>query len=267
MQDTPPAARLKEAREALAQQGKTTRQLGRERIRLALDWLYRWGWSSPSTLDMLTGSQRRGLSAKLARAGLTVETKTAAGTILQDVPSKIITLSEAGIAEVERVRENLLDYSTNPYKVNQALLRHDLLAQKATLNNLNSGTIIEYQTPRELAAKSEKQLKQPDVVWIMPDQRKIAVEIELTAKFERKLDDFVLGIIVSLLGNNEKPARFSQCAIISDSMAILKRYRAAFEPGKKVSRWKKDLQSKWHIEKTFDVPDSVQGKMLWKKID
>lgn len=267
MQDTPQAARLVEARQAIQQAGKTTRAIGRERIHAALEWVYRWGWSSPSIIDMLTGAQRRGLCSKMVKAGLLVETKTAAGAILQDIPSKIITLSDAGITEVERFRENLLDYNTNPYKVNQALLRHDLLAQKATLKNINSGKIKDYLTTRELAAKSEKQLKQPDVVWIMQDNRKMAVEIELTAKFQRKLDEFILSIILSIHDKEEKPARFSRCAIISDSPAILKRYSEAFKPGKKFSRWRKDTQSKWHIDKTFDVPEWVKGRLMWQKID
>lgn len=267
MQNTDKIQRLAEARQALANSGKTTRELGRERIHLALDWVYRWGWSSPSTIDLLSGAQRRGLSAKLVKSGLMVETKTAAGSIVEDIPAKIVTLSDTGIAEVERFRENLLDYNTNPYKVNQALLRHDLLAQKATIKNLNSGAIQDFKTPRELSEKSERQLKQPDVLWNVSESRTMAVEIELTAKFERKLDDFVLGIILSLKASHEKPARFNSCAIISDSDAILKRYKAAFDPGKKVHAWKKDAQSKWHIDRQYDVPEWVRGKMQWLKID
>jgi len=95
----------------------------------------------------------------------------------------------------------------------------------------------------------------------------MAVEIELTAKFERKLDDFVLGIILSLKATQEKPARFNSCAIISDSDAILKRYKAAFEPEKKVHAWKKDAQSKWHIDRQYEVPEWVSGKIQWLKID
>lgn len=266
MQETDKIQRLAAARQALAASGKTTRELGRERIRLALNWVYLWGWSSPSTIDLLSGAQRRGLSAKLVNSGLMVETKTAAGGIVQDIPSKIITLSDTGIAEVERFRETLLDYNTNPFKVNQALLRHDLLAQKATIKNIKSGAIQDFKTPRELAAKSARQLKQPDVLWGM-NGRTMAVEIELTAKFERKLDEFVLGIILSLKATPEKPARFNSCTIVSDSDAIIKRYKAAFDPGKNVHTWKKDQQSKWHIDQQYEVPEWVRGKIQWLKID
>ena len=264
------AARLTQAREDLRASGNTptsARHRGKDKMRSALDWVYRWGWSSPGVVDILSGAQRRGLCAKLVKSGLLVETKTAAGAILENIPSKIVTLSERGITEAERFRESLLNYDTNPYKVNQALLRHDVTAQKATANSLVRGKIKDFATPRELAAKSDRDLKQPDVLWIMPDNRRMAIEVELTAKFERKLDEFVLRIIISLQSNNEKQPRFHQCTIVTDSDAILKRYKAAFTHNHKVSRWKKDSQSKWKIEQTWDVPDWVKGKMSWLKID
>jgi len=140
---------LAELREELKAQGKTTRQLGRERIYFALDWIYRWGWSSPSMIDMTTGAMRRGLCAKLVKAGLLIETKTAAGKILEDIPSKIVTLSEDGLAYVEKHKDEkeLMDYPLNPYRVNQALLRHDLLAQRATIRNLQAGKIEPFAPP------------------------------------------------------------------------------------------------------------------------
>lgn len=264
------AARLAQAREDLRTSGDTStsaRQRGKDKMRFALDWVYRWGWSSPSVIDLLSGAKRRGLCAKLVKAGFLIETKTASGAILEDIPSKIITLSERGITEAERFRETMLDYDTNPYKVNQSLLRHDTVAQRATANNMAQGKIIDFATPRELAAKSIRNMKQPDVMWVMPDNRKVAIEVELTAKYERKLDEFVLGIIISLQPKSDKPAKFDQCAIVTDSDAIIKRYKPAFESDHKVSRWVKNSQSKWSIDKTWDVPPWVKGKLSWVKVD
>jgi len=260
---------LAEQRAELKAQGKTTRQLGRERIYFALDWVYRWGWSSPSMIDMTTGASRRGLCAKLVKSNLLIETKTAAGKILEDLPSKIVTLSDDGLAHVEKHKQEqeLLDYPLNPYKVNQALLRHDLLSQKATIKNLLGGKIQEFRTPRELAAKSQPGVKQPDVLWINEAGRRIAVEVELTAKFGRKLDDFVWSIVLSLSQVGDRAPLFETCIVVSDSDAIIKRYRSAFRPGATVHRWIKNNQSHWKIDKTLNVPEYIQGKMLWQKID
>jgi len=263
------AEMLAELREELKAQGKTTRQLGRERIYFALDWVYRWGWSSPSVVDMTTGAARRGLCAKLVKAGLLIETKTAAGKIIEDLPGKIVTLSEEGLAYLEKHKEDqeLMDYPLNPYKVNQALLRHDLLAQRATIKNLLEGKIQAFRTPRELASKSRASVKQPDVLWMTQDNRRISVEVELSAKFGRKLDDFVWSIVLGLSQVGDRAPLFETCILVSDSDAIIKRYRAAFRPGATVQRWIKNNQSHWKIDKTLKVPEYIQGKMLWQKID
>jgi len=261
--------RLAELRAELKAEGKNTRQMGRERIYFALDWVYRWGWSSPSVVDMTTGASRRGLCAKLVRAGLLTETKTAAGKILEDLPSKVVTLSEEGLAYVEKYKEDqeLIDYQLNPYKVNQALLRHDLLSQKATLKNLLEGKIQEFRTPRELAAKSQASVKQPDVLWVNEAGRRIAVEVELSAKFGRKLDDFVWSIVLSLSQAGDRPPLFDRCMIVTDSEAIARRYMAAFKPGATVNRWIKDNQSHFHIDRKEEVPEHIKGLVLCKKID
>jgi len=261
--------RLAELRAELKAEGRSTRQMGKERIYFALDWIYRWGWSSPSIIDGTTGATRRGLCAKLVRASLLIETKTAAGRILEDLPGKIVTLSDEGLAHVEKHKQEqeLMDYPLNPYKVNQSLLRHDLLSQKATLKNLLDGKIQSFKTPRELAAKSQPGVKQPDVLWINEGGRRIAVEVELTAKFARKLDDFVWSVVLGLSQVGDREPLFDRCIVVSDSDAIVRRYRAAFQPGATVHRWIKNNQSHWKIEKTLNVPEYIQGKMLWQKID
>lgn len=219
-------------------------------------------------IDALTGAQRRGLAAKLVRVGLAIETRTASGSIIEDIPSKIITLTDPGVSLVEKqlAESDLLDYQINPYKINQSLLRHDLLAQRATLKKLQSGSITDYKTPQELAAKSQAGQKQPDVMWITKNLARIAVEVELTAKFQRKLDDFVWGIVLGLSTVNNRPPLFDRCLIATDSQAILKRYRDAFKPGATVQRWKKDAQSRWTIDRTVQVPDHIQEQLMWELI-
>lgn len=257
------AQRLAEGRAKLREQGITPRQRGREKLRLALDWIYRWGYSSPSVLDILSGAKRAGFPAKLVSNNLCARTKTQTGGLVSGIPKIYLTLTESGLEEAERFSKNLLNYNTDPYRVDQAKMRHDLIAQKATAQNLIDGTIADYKTERELAAKHEAGVKEPDVVWSMPDGSKTAVEIELTAKWERRLDDFVLHTARSLIARDGNPARFDLVAVVSDSPAILERYKTAFRPGAKVNRWAKDQHGHYRIEKTFDMPANVSEKMLW----
>ncbi len=259
------AARLAEAKARLQQEGKTPRQVSRDRVYQAVLWVYRWGWTSPSIIDAMTGAQRRGFCAKLVRAGLLRETRTKSGGIVEDIPSKIITLSDDGVALAEKQLQSdddFLPYQRDPYRINQEHLRHDLLAQRATLNNLLGGKITGFLTPTQMAAKSEKGVKQFDVIWHRQDGISAGVEVELSAKFGRRLDLFVWSVVQAIMRGVVQ-----RVLIVSDSEAILSRYSAALEPGKSVGIWVRDAQSHWKLHHYEEVPDGIKGKVLCRKID
>ncbi len=264
------AARLAEAKAKLKQTGKTPRQIGRDRIYEAVAWVYKWGWTSPLIIDAMTGAQRRGFCAKLVRAGLLKETRTKSGGIVEDVPSKIITLSDEGIALSEKQLErdeDFLHYVRDPYRVNQEHLRHDLLAQRATLKNLMAGKIIGFSTPAQMAQKSQKNIKQFDALWHQKDGSFVGVEVELSAKYDRRLDQFVWSIVQSLMPRNGKPPAVRRVLIVSDADAILNRYQLALEPGKSVGIWVRDAQSHWKLQRNERVPEEIRGMVLCKRID
>jgi hypothetical protein len=259
--------RLAKAREAM--KGISPRARGAEKTRTALDWIYRWGWASPSILDLVTDGKRTGLAARLTRQKLITTTKTESGGGVQGIPIHILTLTSVGLDEVERLREDLLQYQTDPYRIDQTKLRHDQLAQKATINALKSGTIANFKTPHELAAKSAKGVKQPDVLWIRSDGTRMGIEVELSAKWDRKLDQFILGCLESLEKNTAKPKpnEVDSIALVSDSKAILRRYAKAFEPGQDLVIWEKNERGFWSQQGTIPVPKTIEGKILCKFIE
>jgi hypothetical protein len=89
----------------------------------------------------------------------------------------------------------------------------------------------------------------------------IGAEVELSAKWARDLDMFTLGIVRALQPSGDKPARYNRFAIISDSPAIINRYRAAMQPGAALYLWKKDQRGHWVIDKTIKVPDWLISKI------
>lgn len=246
--------------------GKSPRERGDEKMRKALDWVYRWGHSSPKIIELIGGAARSGLSARLVKRGLLRSTRTESGGGIKGVPDIILTLTELGQQEVERTATRLLQYERDPFKVNQLKLRHDTLAQTATAKALANGSVENFRTERELAQWSKSGVKQPDVVWAMNNMR-VGVEVELTAKWDRQLDQFVDSCIVALT-NNDKEPRFHQILLATDSPAIAKRYKAAFEPGQSYGMWEKDGKTgRWKIVSTRNVPDSIDGKFLCKLFD
>ncbi len=249
------------AKARAAMKGVSPRVRGAEKTSLALDWIYRWGWASAASLESLTGGKRTGLSARLVRQKLVLATKTESGGGIKGVPIYMLTLTSAGRDEVERMRVDLLNYEVDPYRIDQSKLRHDQIAQTATINALDNGTIESYKTPLELSAKSEKSVKQPDVLWIQPDSTKMGIEVELSAKWERKLDQFVVSCLTSIQENE-----VDSIALVSDSPAILKRYTKAFTPGEPLVIWDKDSRGIWRQLKKIEVPKWSEGKLLCKLI-
>ncbi|WP_322034620.1 hypothetical protein [Burkholderia sp. BCC1970] len=243
---------------------KSPRARGDEKTRLALDWIYRWGWASPSTLDLLSGTVGRGLGTRLVKRGFLIKTRTQAGGGMKGVPTWLLTLSQAGLEEIERVRDTLLPYELDPYRIRQDQLRHYQLAQLATARNLVKGNLLKsYVTEKELAARSTAGIKQPDVVWVLQSGAQIAVEVELSAKWARDLDHFVHACIQSLAqrADGSRP-RFDMVTINTDSPAIVRRYQAAFQPGANYSRWKKDAQRRWVVSGTAEVPAWIEGRVV-----
>lgn len=259
-------AKMRIARQEILN-GQSPRERGDEKMRLALDWIYRWGYSSPKVIELIGGAARSGLSARLVKRGLLRSTRTESGGGLKGVPDALLTLTELGQQEIERISEKLLQYDLDPYKINQLKLRHDILAQTATAKALSNSSIQDFRTERELAQRSQQGFKQPDVLWSMSGLR-VAVEIELTAKWDRILDQFVDSCINALSSQNEKEPRFNQILLATDSPAISKRYKAAFESGQTYGIWKKDDKAgRWKMDGSRKVPDWIEGKFVCKLFD
>lgn len=242
--------------------GLTTRQIGEQKQRRALEWLYRWGWSWPTLLEQIGGAQGNRLTARLQKNKLiTTMVPDAAGT--PGVPKKIALLSEHGLHETERFQDKLLRYECDPYRVRQPHLRHDALAQRITAAQMGRPGFT-FLTERELASRSQKAVKQPDVLWKL-NGKKYAVEIELSAKWDRHLDQFILATIRSLLPAEGAPARFDYVLLYTDSPAIRDRYQYSFEPGQTFNKWERSgtlNTDKWKVVRQLLVPEEIRGRVI-----
>lgn len=263
-QQTKKFQQLAEARNALAATGKSPRQIGDESRRKIVDWIYRWGYTSPSLIQQLLGRTSGGYARNLARQGWLVSTKTESRR-----PAAYYTLSELGLQEATRFSNDLYRYpELDSYRVNQQQIRHYLIAQSATLNGLHLGEIIHYETERMFFPSGDKAgMKRPDVVWHTQTGTKIGVEIELSAKWGKDLDKFVLDIERALESTQNKPASYNRFAIISDSKAIIDRYRTAMQPSADLSIWKKNQRHHWVVDKTISIPSWLIGKIDFHLIE
>ena len=150
------AAARDAARAKLA--GRSPRAVGVEKNQAGLRWVYRWGWSSATIIDAIATPGRRGVAARLLKAGLLEAHPCPGAGGIKGVPLQVLTLTPSGVAEVEATisDEGLLPYPEDGSRlVIWRQLRHDIVVQNATATRMTGSRITEYRTPRELAEKSE----------------------------------------------------------------------------------------------------------------
>lgn len=247
--------------------GISPRGIGEQKTLKALRWLYFWGWSSAKLLDRVASDNRNGLSSRLERQGLVHKIRTDSGGGQKDIPSYILSLTQLGVAKVEATSTNdeeLMPYEVDPHKINQIMLRHDHLTQVATLKALASGAITDYRTPKQMMAKSMPGIKQFDAIFILKAGERMGIEIELSPKWDRKLDQFVLECLLATIDRPQNPRIVDSVAIVSDNSNTLRRYRDAFTPGATLAIWKKDHTRHWQIDRKDKVPEWARDKITFQ---
>ena len=250
------------ARAALAECGASPRKISLESRMTIINWIYFWGYTSSSIIQDRLGKSSGGYGNKLAAQGWLNATKTESG-----IPRVYFTLTEMGLQEAERFAPELYRYpESDPYKVNQKLLRHNLLAQKITVEAIRTGLVSSFETERMFAQDGDKSgVKRPDVVLVTTNNLRIGIEVELSAKWSRDLDDFVLGILRALDTSTHK-SHYSRFTVASDSPAIIDRYKKAMVPGARLNIWVKNQRNHWVVDKTISVPDWLIQKVDFKLI-
>lgn len=240
--------------------GVSPRAKGLQNRLAVVDWLYRFGYSSAAVLQDVLGKQSSGWAAMAERRGLLQSVRTNAG-----VPPRLYVLAADGLALAEQHAQQLLAYpEVDPSRVNQSLLRHNLLVQSLTVGELAAERIASFRAERELWTGDRRGVKRPDVIWNLPSGARIAVELELTAKWGRALDEFVGALVRGLQTNLPTEPTFDRVAVITPSPALAERYRTALAAGAPVRTWVKDQRGHWRIERQESVPPEISRMVAIK---
>lgn len=244
--------------------GQSPHARGEKKRRDVLKWVFRWGYSSAEVIRQVAGQKAKGYAVGLVKKGWLVQTKTSSG-----MPRYIYTLSKAGQQEAERLADKLHRYpEDDPYRINQQQTRHYLLAQQSTMEALTDGSIVEYETERMFSELGDKAgEKRPDIQWTLASGKHIGVEIELSAKWDRRLDQFILGIARALKSADGSPPRYARFAVVTDSPAIARRYKEAMQPYSELKLWKRNQRLHWEVEKVAKVPDWLIEKVTFKLLE
>ena len=255
---------LQAARKA-ALGSQSPRARGAEKEQRSLRWIYRWGWSTPSIIDEVADHSAGGYARRLASKGLVQIQETGSGGA-KNHPARVVGLTRAGRAQVESSIENpndLRDYH-GLRRVRWQQLLHDAMVQSAVLRAIQSGRFSDYLTPHEIAEKQTLGRKEPDAVLTEKESGyTYAVELELSAKTGRRLDEFVHGLSVLL---HPESGDYDHAIIGTTSPAISARYRARFREGEKMPIWKRDERGRPYLAATDVMPAWIEKKIIWNEV-
>lgn len=257
-------ARTAAGRKAIKKLGNP-RDIQHQNLLTMLIWLYRWGYSTADVLSDLLNRKNRSHAKRLADSGW-IRPVTIKG-----YPTYFV-LTEKGQAEAIHHSPVLLDYKeSDPYRVHLPTLHHNLVTQRETIKAMREGGYLDFLTERMYSfEKDRKPYKIPDV--ILPYSKRdefnheiielTGLEIELTPKWNHLLDLFVTNIVDDI-----QELRLDYVIVISDSKAVLKRYKDAFEPKTKVKRWEKSGIKFVDTGQLLNIPEWVPDRVLFGEVD
>jgi hypothetical protein len=252
-------------------QGKSPRTAGVERAKMALLWVYRWGWTTTALLEIGVGSSANsGLAARLVKRGLLVKTETASAGV-DGSPSHYLTLSRLGLEHATELSDLEIPYRLNPARINQATMNHNEIVQRLTAIRarywIGGESAEAFLTEKELRIGRDEKAKIPDAMWrVMYENpqnptyaddlrpsKKVAVELELSPKWRQELDTFVYQSLMQLKTNTCEGIE-----IFSRSKALLARYQLAFKPGTMLQTWTR-AKGFWEKGSQTRIPERENG--------
>ena len=263
------AAALQAGRQAAKESGKTPREMGHERTLQALRWVYLFGWSSAALLEQLVNTNRGGIGARLVRQGLLKKHLSPAGGGIKDAPLAVLTLTQWGEEYVCRYAEHVDDLHAYSPAVGWAQLRHDCIVQRLAIEALAASEgALRIESDSETRSKGRKG-KIHDLVLVedLGDGKRMRtlVEVELTQKKGRELDNFVLGCCNSML-KAENAGDEVALHLYSDSPTLLRHYKQRLAANAKFHTWKRNNSGHWVEHEAWNVPERFTSNMYFHNI-
>ena len=244
-------------------------------VSLILDWIFRFRYAFREILIQLNRGEVEWVVNVLFDFGFIEEVITVAGRRKknEDKPRAVIFLTDLGDKTIRSIYDYRYLYLREPTGTPEKLFRHSFYIQLQTLQALNSGYIVAFNTEKDLAKISLPGVKKHDAIWITKYNHRIAVEVELTSKESeltaevtdpKTLNYFVSTCVVALETVVVGQA-IDGIFIFSDDEDLLKIYQAAFKPKAAYSLTQK-VRSVYKEISQYQIPQSLAGRVMCVKI-
>jgi hypothetical protein len=226
---------------------------------IAFQHIYNFGYSTDQLITALLGKKATGWAATQVKSGWLRRTDFEAF-----LHGPLFTLSNRGLEWIEEMIDFIHPYpEANPHKIHQALIKHNLFAQRFLIESYTRDYLVGSFTERQYATLDTQGAKRPDMIFHHFELGVVAIEIELSPKWERRLDDFVIRIVRDLGYFNNEEEKYSSYCIVSKSAALLNNYREAFSPGSNINEWYKDHKSELICECVGKINQRLSSRIYF----
>ncbi|MBU2918071.1 hypothetical protein KO505_08865 [Psychrosphaera sp. F3M07] len=164
------------------QTSPSTQARHKAKLYAMLDWIYRFGFTSPSVIEILLGLDRsvvNRLLRKYTREELLEEVKTFA---CRD--RRVFLLKPKAVRMLEELHQQNLKYTIKASSLNHKQLTHDLMAAAVVAEGINTGKYSFFITEREQTSEGLSKARRFDALAFEVESNElIAIEIEASNKF------------------------------------------------------------------------------------
>ena len=224
--------------------------------------IYKFGFSTDKLITKILNKKATGWAASQVKSGWLKRIESVAPH-----PGPIFTLTSTGLAWIEQHVKHIHRYpEENSAKIHWPSLRHNLFCQAFLVSELKNKKLISYRAERQNSLKIDKPgVKKPDMVFYGDDSTRVAIEVELSSKWDRRLDDFILKIARDLGYQGDK--KYDRYVIVSNSEALINQYRKAFEAGRYLRDWYKDDRGHWMCSVEGCIPEEISIRVKFMRFE
>ena len=204
--------------------------------RLAADWIYRFGYSSRDIMEnhLFSSEKTKGLVRALFAKGWATEIPCFCGDpSKRDQPKTVIVLTPLGVAQFRDEYDTVWEYPEVAWTRCDLVRCDDLLyVQQATANNLRTGSIDQFWTPRMILG-ADPEYPLPDTEWLTRTGERLSVDADTGCSYPWR---HRLCLNLSIRMGADHPI-YNRAALLSTQYEIVEDYHERLKAGKKLPIW------------------------------
>ncbi|MDD2750136.1 MAG: replication-relaxation family protein [Acidithiobacillus sp.] len=228
-----------------------------------LVWLRVWHFTSASVIAKLLFSETKTPAAQTSAFLYTLAKKGLLRRVQNDQlqGQLVYMLTPFGLDEASEYDYDLgVEYDLTPSSIDHTRIRHDISVQYTVAAFSKRQVISEAIPDRILRVRFPHLRKIPDAALSIEGTGQVAVELEISEKYGRRLEQMMWTMADELAAG-----RYKVFFVFARVPGIITRYKKALEGP--LQRWARDDVSKrWYVTETEHIPEGLQKRITLRAL-